>query len=600
MIKSFFRKQFPYLNFFYSYLRWRLFVLVILSICVGFLDGIGLSMFIPLMKYVSSEDAASQNVDMGGLDFVLDFIYGIGFTPTLSVILFFMLFFFSLKGLFTWIKLYLGVIFRQNFVKNLRVQNIDYFSRFKYVGYSKVSPGLIQNALTSEISAVVNAYVNYTNIIQMMFLILTYGFLAVLSDPLFALMVLAGGIGVSFLFKLIYKRTKVLSRKIVKLNSDFHGQLLQFVSYFKYLKATDRIFDYKKILIKKVHQIEGNQREMGSLASLVSAIREPLMIALVVGVIQIQLGFGLTSLATILISLLLFYRAMASVMQVQNLYNKFLGCSGSIDNIQEFTALLQKNLDRELPFEDTIAIDEIRLFNVTLQFPDGTLGLKGIDLEIKKNRSLAVVGESGSGKTSLVNVISGLIAPTKGEILVNNKRVEAKSGGRIPGVKIGYVTQEPIIFSDTIFNNVSFWDEPSEVNLERCRRALDKAYALHFVNELKDGLITFLDNNGIALSGGQKQRLSIARELYRQVDLLILDEATSALDSETENVIKKSIDELQGSLTIIIIAHRLSTIKEVDDVAVLKKGKLIAHGEFESVLQTSNEFEQMIHNQRIR
>jgi subfamily B ATP-binding cassette protein MsbA len=160
--------------------------------------------------------------------------------------------------------------------------------------------------------------------------------------------------------------------------------------------------------------------------------------------------------------------------------------------------------------------------------------------------------------------------------------------------RIGYITQEPVIFSDTIYNNVTFWAEKTEENLKRFKMALQKASISQFVSDLVEGEETELGQNGINLSGGQKQRLSIARELYKDVDFLVMDEATSALDSETEKAIQQNIDNLRGKYTIIIIAHRLSTIKNVDKITLLKNGEIAEAGSFEELMTLSEEFKRMV------
>ena len=156
-----------------------------------------------------------------------------------------------------------------------------------------------------------------------------------------------------------------------------------------------------------------------------------------------------------------------------------------------------------------------------------------------------------------------------------------------------------MIFNDSIFNNVTFWQEKSEENEEKFRQTIEKVSLSEFLNELPEKENTQLGNNGILISGGQKQRISIARELYKDVELLILDEATSALDTETERHIKNNIDLLQGQTTLIIIAHRLSTIKNVDIIYLLDKGKIIASGDFDGLIKSSEKFRKMVELQEL-
>jgi subfamily B ATP-binding cassette protein MsbA len=165
--------------------------------------------------------------------------------------------------------------------------------------------------------------------------------------------------------------------------------------------------------------------------------------------------------------------------------------------------------------------------------------------------------------------------------------------------RIGYITQEPIIFDDTLFNNVTLWDQKNEENLTRFREAIKKSQLSSFISDLSDKEEERLGNNGVTLSGGQKQRISIARELYKDVDILLMDEATSALDTKTEKNIQKSIDNLKGEYTIIMIAHRLSTVKNCDQIVLLDKGEIKAKGDYKTLIENSTEFATMISSQQL-
>ena len=154
--------------------------------------------------------------------------------------------------------------------------------------------------------------------------------------------------------------------------------------------------------------------------------------------------------------------------------------------------------------------------------------------------------------------------------------------------KIGFISQDVVIFNDNVINNITLWDAETEENISKARTAAFNANALDFINELENQFYTPIGDRGIKLSGGQKQRLSISRELYKEVELLILDEATSALDSESEFNIKTNIDAMQGKITMIIIAHRLSTIKNADLILVFNKGKIIESGTFDQLISNKD------------
>jgi subfamily B ATP-binding cassette protein MsbA len=169
--------------------------------------------------------------------------------------------------------------------------------------------------------------------------------------------------------------------------------------------------------------------------------------------------------------------------------------------------------------------------------------------------------------------------------------------------QVGYVSQETVVFDDTVANNISLWDgeyaNDSELR-RRIQEAARKAHAHHFIEDLPDGYETVVGDRGVRLSGGQRQRLFVARELFKHPNLLLLDEATSALDTESERYIQQSIDDLQGEVTVVIIAHRLSTIKNVDYVYVLDEGRVIEQGSYDELRgHEASRFREMVEMQSL-
>src|SRR5690606_24808499 len=235
---------------------------------------------------------------------------------------------------------------------------------------------------------------------------------------------------------------------------------------------------------------------------------------------------------------------------------------------------------------------KIVLNNVSFNY-ENTPILKSLNLTIYKNETLAIIGESGSGKSTLINLLTGLLPPGHGELLVDNIPISELDLYTFKD-KIGYIAQEAPTFNDTIYNNVTFWAEKTPSNIEKFLDAIKKASIHEYVMHLPLKEDEILGNNGINLSGGQKQRLSIARELFKEVDFLFMDEATSALDAETEVSIQNNIDKLKGVYTIVIIAHRLSTIKNADRIVLLNKGEIEAIGNFQELLNKSGTFRNMI------
>lgn len=597
-LKSILQKFLPHLAYFYGHLRYRMIVLLLTSIFVGLMDGLGITMFLPLLELVANADAAASAEKLGNLAFVLEGLEAAGLELTLNVVLLTMLGFFVFKGLASFIERYMRVVYQQYFIAKIRLENLDALANYSYNAFVTADAGAIQNTMTGEVERVMQAFRTYSTILQQLVMILTYAFLAFLASPEFAVLIVIGGVLSNVLFSRLYRKTKVLSSELVQRNHIFQGYVIQAVSFFKYLKATNAMSLYNEFLRQRVIDIESTNRKMGVLNSIMMGLREPMMIGIVVSVILIQVNIIGGELGTVILSLLFFYRGLTSLTALQTSYNQFLGFSGSLQNMSDFTRQLKAYPTVEGNGNFTVLKTNIELNNVGFAYQEDVPILDNINLEIKVNESVAFVGESGSGKTTLVNVLAGLIKANEGNVRLDGIPLSELSTKSLQK-RIGYITQDPVIFDDSVFNNVTFWAEKNKANKKRCEEALQKAHILSFVKELKEGLDTRLGNNGISLSGGQKQRISIARELYKKVDFLFLDEATSALDSETERAIQQSIDELKGQYTIITIAHRLSTIKNVDKVVVLKKGKIDFIGTYDEVLNHSQAFKRMVELQEV-
>jgi subfamily B ATP-binding cassette protein MsbA len=546
---------------------------------------------------IASDQAEASSSALGNFGFIVEGLNNIGLELNLVVVLMTMLVFFVGKGFAKFFERYLRVVYQQYFISRIRFENIDALVNYNYEAFTGADAGKIQNTLSGEVQRVMQGFSTYSDMLQQSVMLLTYAALAVISSPQFAILIVIGGFITNLLFRSMYKKTKLLSVDLVKSNHLFQGFIIQSVAFYKYLKATGCIIDYKRFLKEKVNEIEHTTRKMGILNSIMTGMREPLMIGVVVAVILIQVQFLAGSLATIMLSLLFFYRGLTALTNIQTSYNKFLGFSGSIDNMKSFTKSLQAS--PEVNGDDKVSsIQNIEFKNLSFSYNKKNTVLRSINLNIKPKQSIAFIGESGSGKTTLINLLAGLLKPGSGDLLINQKSIHSIELINYRR-RIGYITQEPIIFDDTLFNNVTLWDQKNEKSLARFREAIKKSQLSSFISDLSDREEERLGNNGVTLSGGQKQRISIARELYKNVDILLMDEATSALDTKTEKNIQKSIDDLKGEYTIIMIAHRLSTVKNCDQIVLLDKGEIKAKGDYKTLIENSTEFATMISSQQL-
>ncbi|KEO72202.1 hypothetical protein EL17_20060 [Anditalea andensis] len=595
-MKSYLQNNFTHFIYFYNRLKFRIFIRMGLSLSVGILDGFGLAMFLPLLHI--AENSANNDISgLGNLDFLIDGMVKLNLSLTLQNILMVMSLFFILKGILFYLSSVYAVYLKQFFIKAIRVSLSNSLTTMSYKSFILSNPGRIQNTLTGEVSKISKAYESYFEAFKQIVLIIVYMSFAFFVEAQFALLICTGGVLTSVLYTKIYKSTKTSSSKVTKGSNLYQGLILQMVSNFKYLKSTGYIERYNQKLLNSINYIEGQNRKIGNLGAVASSIREPILIIIVSVVILIQIELLNGTFGTIMISLLFFYRALTAMILMQTYYNDFLSVSGSLDNMTNFETELKKSQETKGKLTISSLRENIILKDATLKYSNHVI-IKHLNLSIHKNSTIAFVGESGSGKTTLVNIITGLLPLNDGQLLidgVNSRVINLNSYQQ----KIGYITQEPAIFNDTIFNNITFWADKTPDNINRFNTAIRQAHLDIYLNALLDKEDTILGNNGINLSGGQKQRIAIARELYKQVALLILDEATSALDSETERVIQSGIKELHGKCTIIIIAHRLSTIKHADRIIILDKGEIIDEGSFMHLMERSPKFKQMIALQEV-
>lgn len=586
-IKSF---SIEFLSYIRKHVGVHLYLFVIMNAIVGLLDGLGIAMFIPLLSVTGG---ASRNFSsLGKLQYFTNSLQNIGIQLTFENVLIVMILIFSLKGILTYLRFIYSAKIRLFVIKQIRFTLIKKLESVSYNGYTQYDPGKIQNALTVQVERMVQALNFCFQTIQSAVMLTTYVFLAFLSNWQFALLVAIGGVISNFIYKYINKATKDAARKLTLTGNTFNSYIIQILGNFKYLKATNYISKYDKKVEKNILETQALEYKILKLNSIAESAREPVTVIIIVAVIFIQVSLRQTPFVSIMVSLVYFYRALVYLTSVQSFANLFLNASAGYEAIM--TVFKEFDADREVK-QIASKIPELKaidLKNIDLSFGEKHV-LKNISIGIKEKETIALVGESGAGKTTLANVICGLTEPDSGDILLNHEKLEKNQLNSFRA-KVGYITQDPVIFDDTIFNNVTFWDEKTPENLKRFWNCMELVALTNFMNDLVQKEDSPLGSNGVLVSGGQKQRISIARELYKDVELLVMDEATSALDSETENYIKENIERLQGKYTMVIIAHRLSTIKHADTIYVMEKGEILEQGNYNSLYQQNGKFKQMV------
>ncbi len=259
-------------------------------------------------------------------------------------------------------------------------------------------------------------------------------------------------------------------------------------------------------------------------------------------------------------------------------------------------------IDKKIEVKEIIGRPDLNLDNTDIKFKNVDFkyqstdqkAVKNINFEIKGNSMAAFVGHSGAGKSTIINLIPRFYDPQQGYIEIDNQDIKNVSLSSLRK-KISMVSQDVILFDDTIKNNISY--AKNNASDEEILSACKFAAADEFIEKLPDGLNTMIGENGIRLSGGQKQRISIARAILKESPIILLDEATSSLDAESENIVQNAINNLTKNKTTLVIAHRLSTIHNADKIFVMKNGRIISSGEHEFLINNCDEYKSLYKKQ---
>ena len=313
---------------------------------------------------------------------------------------------------------------------------------------------------------------------------------------------------------------------------------------------------------------------MTTLGNLPRFMIEAFIVSLGMGVLLLLVAMG-KPLGSIILTLSLFavsaIRLMPSMTRIHYNLTRIKqythGFNMLFKDISNFETEHKKSSPENIPFNSLIEIK-----NVSFAYENSKkMIFKDFSLTVKKNASVALVGPTGCGKTTMVDLILGLLKPKSGTIEVDGEKIN--NFLRTWQKKIGYVPQFIYLLDDTVKANVAFGEPADKIDDDRVSECLRLAQILDFVENLPDGIDHQIGENGIQLSGGQRQRIGIARALYINPEVLILDEATSSLDNDTEKAFIDALNNLKGTLTIIMIAHRLSTVENCDKIVKLAKNQ---------------------------
>ncbi len=584
--------EFIYLiRYLHSMIRWRLFVWVVLLIFASLLEGISIGMILPILGGSESADTPLHRFLTDGAEYL-----GLPYTLPVAVTGMAVLYL-ARTGFIIYQRVYAADI-TGKLMARLKIEFVERVYGADYQYFLERGLGAFTNAVTTELNNVAQAFERCNNFIVNTGFALVYIALPLAINPAFTSVVIIVGVPGYFLLKRLFNIARGFSIRSTTANAGLQSYIIQGLSNFKYLRSTNShqgIFGRIRETSREQGRLEYKQ---SALSALLQNGTDLLFMLIIAGLLIYYVEIARNNLIEILFILFIVRRAMLYALNAQTSFQDFLRYSGSVRNFQTLSRELAEreepaNLSGKTPdFSQSIALE-----GVSFQYDTSERVLDNVSLTIPPNGMVAFVGASGAGKSTLTTMLTGLLSPTSGEIAIGGVPYHEISQRKLRE-GIGYVTQESVIFNDTVRSNIALWSTDSD-SRARVRAAARAAGAAGFIESLPEGYDSLLGDNGINISGGQRQRISIARELYKDASLLIFDEATSSLDTEAEAEVQRSIDALRGDKTIVLIAHRLSTVRNCDTIFVLKDGRLVERGDYDTLYNLNGEFTQMADRQAL-
>jgi subfamily B ATP-binding cassette protein MsbA len=524
---------------------------------------------------------------------VLDEIFIDKKSDMLKILPFLVLMLFLVKGLCSWGQGYLMSYVGNKIVLDLRQQLYDHLQTLSLSFFDRTPTGILMSRITNDVNQVQAAVTtSVTGILKDA--ISVVGLVGVVFYRDWQLAIIAVII-LPFAFFPIVKfgqKLRTISSKSMEAMGDISVILHETIGGNRIVKAFG-MEDYEKGRFA-----EENMRsfDYSMRSASVNALSPPLMEFLGgIGIVAI-IGYGGYSVIqgvstpgnffSFLAALILLYEPVKRLSGMNNTLQQGIAAASRVFDILDTASDIVDKPDAvPLPPIER----EIEFRHVYFHYADEPV-LKDIHFRVGAGEVIAIVGVSGAGKTTLVNLIPRFYEVSEGAILIDGMDIRDATIASLRS-QIGIVTQQTILFNDTVRNNIAYGDiRKSEKEIIDAARA---ANALDFISRLPHGLDTEIGEQGVLLSGGERQRICIARALLKNAPILILDEATSSLDSESELEVQKALENLMAGRTTLVIAHRLSTIKNADRIVALADGCVVEEGRHDDLLQTNSEYRRL-------
>ncbi len=542
-------------------------------------DGVSLAMMVPLADKVLTNKKIIVPTKLPA--FLNNFVENINNTEPvvlLNYLAISIVALFFLKGLVGFLQSYLMSDIGQKVVRDIKSQLFTKLQSLSLDYFIHKRGGELISRITNDVKVVENA-VSYgsTDLIYQTFQIVIFAVLIFVIHAKLALIVFLVVPIISFSIVKVGKMLRKLSLRSQETMADLNSLLYETILGTRIIKA----FNMENYEINKFNRVNNDFYKISMKSIKRMLLLNPMteflgclagISVFVIGgkeVIVGKLSFGVFGL--FLGSLLSLIRPFKKLSQVHSLNQQAVAASLRIYEVldaavtvkEQPNAVILNELNKEIVFKE-----------IWFSYASHAV-LKGINLEVQKGQILAVVGSSGAGKTTLLDLIPRFYDPQKGQISIDGvdiKDITLKSLRQ----QIGIVTQETILFNDTIKTNIAYGR--MEASTQEIEQAAKQAHAQEFITRLPLGYDTIIGDRGTKLSGGERQRIAIARALLKNPTILILDEATSQLDSESERLVQEALDTLMKGRTVFVIAHRLSTVRNAHKIIVIDSGRIFEQG----------------------
>lgn len=507
---------------------------------------------------------------------------------------------FLFKNIFNYLSMYFISFLRNGVVRNIRNEIYSSIIKLSISFYSSKKRGDIVARISSDVQELDNSFLSIFELIfkDPLMVIFTLISMFIISPKLSIFVILfipICGFVISVVGKSLRKKSLRVQKEQGVLISLVDETLLG-LKILKIFNAENRFLEKFKDSTQRFYRFSNSVIHRKNLASPLS---EFLGISSIAGV----LWFGGTMVlkensldaSAFIVYLGLAYNILTPAKSLSRATYKVKKASAAAERIfhiidNETMVVEDQKAEKIESFSSKIKIN-----NITFSYEDETV-IDHLNLEIPKGKSIALVGQSGSGKSTLANLICRFYDVNSGSINIDGINIKKLKKDSLRNL-IGLVTQDSILFNDSIKNNLLI--AKPDAGDEEIIKCLKIANAWEFVSKLSDGINSNIGDSGNKLSGGQKQRLSIARAVLKNPPILVLDEATSALDSESEKLVQNALENLMKNKTSIVIAHRLSTIQKADKIIVLEKGKIIESGVHKELMKNDGIYCNLVKMQSI-